>query len=948
MLLGRLLCLHCVLELRSELQSSCSTHSSAVAAEVVRDATMTSMGMTKENGNSAANGPATAAFAGSERPLTSKCNGASSKEAAPPVLYYGIALGAGTTTCDDDELPLVFADRTLALRCVKKYRGARFKTFSSREEAAQFSMQPAAVPVETSEVPAVLMGERSSPYRGPKSQDLVLFRKMIEAGNAAAFQQTVWSNPRYLVSGGDTPTIVQEGFRYNALHVASMKGQSILVQLILETLQDLRLLELLYTDDAPDVRLRRMAYILDLYLNTPDKGRCETPLHFACKFGHIGAVELLLAQPLCDRNALNKFGQTARQMICERKTDAGAQVKKRMDNLFEDHFIVPIIRSEDNSVPALVGEPFSPEAPPMGIRFMLEGTSPAGTSLGTTSPGDRGAQVSFAALSPILESRSPGSVDMSPFPTVRNARDTPMSIVAAAGPMSPTEAQTMYHQYKTRLGSCHSLIQTGMSPSASGPSLSVKDVSPVHLRRADSEKGLECVGRSIARDLHVPWTEYWPFLGCWCNLATPEGLEKLENHLRARRLQVLTEWRTRERNSPSPVSEEGGSHSPLSQLCRALDGLDLESPRQSARHPSPPRFSKTRNMEGKANPAFAGRGHANGDTESRSESADDSDLPMAAQRLSRVLYDWALSHDEGPGPEADLSSQLVDQVLQELDQLEQAQGPSQLSRLHPELAKQVWASLRLSLVSHERLGLCRGLRSQLSRWSLVPSPSSTDDENDDGTRADDWRCRKPSKRRHGRVLRRHLQCVLQCLFTLIDSDEDSGPARCCCTWSRLVAARKASHPDRTSSTDGDEDRFFTPPTSPCSSSDSCSQAGTPEEGPTVFLQGSQPSKVDMDVVRALEPYLLEHEVPDPEVYPCTHQWLQLVLSHPAETMSSWPSPYAARYRSRHNLGLPTNSPQTTSIGGASPTLDRTPLRDGPKAMRPKLLWNTSLGRLGPL
>lgn len=65
---------------------------------------------------------------------------------------------------------------------------------------------------------------------------------------------------------------VQEGYRYNALHVACAKRQPALVQLLLDTLQDAHFLELLYPDDSIDVRNRRKVFLLDLYLNTPDKG----------------------------------------------------------------------------------------------------------------------------------------------------------------------------------------------------------------------------------------------------------------------------------------------------------------------------------------------------------------------------------------------------------------------------------------------------------------------------------------------------------------------------------------------------------------------------------------------------------------------------------------------------------------------------------------------------
>jgi hypothetical protein len=47
-----------------------------------------------------------------------------------------------------------------------------------------------------------------SAFKGPKVQELVQLRKLVEAGDMAAVREMVWGNPRYLVSGADTPVIL--------------------------------------------------------------------------------------------------------------------------------------------------------------------------------------------------------------------------------------------------------------------------------------------------------------------------------------------------------------------------------------------------------------------------------------------------------------------------------------------------------------------------------------------------------------------------------------------------------------------------------------------------------------------------------------------------------------------------------------------------------------------
>lgn len=146
------------------------------------------------------------------------------------------------------------------------------------------------------------MGEKPSSFRAPSSQELVKFRKLIEQGDIENVHKTFWSNPRYLVSSGDTPTILKESFRYNGLHVASIAKNAEMCALILDTVGDPKFITLYHGRDDHRTAEEVSTILLDLYLNTPEKGRGETALHLATKFGAVSVVETLTSYRECQMN----------------------------------------------------------------------------------------------------------------------------------------------------------------------------------------------------------------------------------------------------------------------------------------------------------------------------------------------------------------------------------------------------------------------------------------------------------------------------------------------------------------------------------------------------------------------------------------------------------------------------------------------------------------------
>ncbi|XP_061380831.1 ankyrin repeat and LEM domain-containing protein 2 homolog [Danaus plexippus] len=284
-------------------------------------------------------------------------------EIEPQATYYGVYIPCEIKKGPDEETIHVYTDKLEALELFRRYKSARFKAFRNRQDAMSFALR-GAEPIDNHEGNGnSIMGEKPYPFKAPSPQDMVTLRKAIEAGKVTVVRDRIWDNPRYLVSSGSTPAIVQEGSRYNALHIAAKALNAEICNLILTTVGNPAFVQTLYGMETDYESCKEFATILlDRYLNTPDKAMNETPLHFAAKFGGDEVVDVLTSFPQCNKMAKNKYGEMAKDIICNRCTSNAAA--SRISSLLQDRYYVPVLQTEDGSGAPAVGRPFTPKEPP--------------------------------------------------------------------------------------------------------------------------------------------------------------------------------------------------------------------------------------------------------------------------------------------------------------------------------------------------------------------------------------------------------------------------------------------------------------------------------------------------------------------------------------------------------------------------------------------------------
>ena len=213
---------------------------------------------------------------------TLKCD-FNEQEPAQVEAYYTVVMGQGeedgaSELSKDGQLCPVYTTRADALKAVKNIPGARFKKFKTKNAAVTYweshrrqDRQRGAESENTDLSKPTAAAEKANTFPSLKTPQLNKFRKLIEEGDLQHFQDSVWENPRYLITSGDTPEILQLGCRYNALHCAVRSGKLDMCKELLSIIQGDRFWKLVYADDSEAVRQTRRDHLLDLYLNMQDK-----------------------------------------------------------------------------------------------------------------------------------------------------------------------------------------------------------------------------------------------------------------------------------------------------------------------------------------------------------------------------------------------------------------------------------------------------------------------------------------------------------------------------------------------------------------------------------------------------------------------------------------------------------------------------------------------------
>ncbi|THD20424.1 Ankyrin repeat and LEM domain-containing protein 2 [Fasciola hepatica] len=422
----------------------------------------------------------------------------------------------------------VFLDLKKAREKWKQLKGSRMKVFDDYACAQEFANTPVKNKIEQISYPASPKADvESTPYSSVTQASLLKFRTLIEKCDIDGMRQMVDENPMTLVTSSDTPTLIQVRLRYNALHVASAAGIADAVDFLLSRLNSTALWKQIYPDTDDQTAIERQRHVTDLYLNSPELGNLETPLHFACKFGHLSCVRLLVSHPLTQLNALNRSGQNALALACSRMSNRAhtqshdnldpssrtAIVVQSIRRLFDEYFVV-LADVQSNALTdtkITILRPCSLQRLQTLLTHLWDRPYPGLISSLPYLP----AAFTFNRTAGLKRSPTNDQCHATEFSDLGLHGASSLSrIRAIAGPMQCNDAES----FRSKWLKANSTVKHGAFAS---------------IRLTDPEKGYERQGRYFSKLFGAHWLEYWDFLDDFANLSSVQGLEMLDQYLDA-------------------------------------------------------------------------------------------------------------------------------------------------------------------------------------------------------------------------------------------------------------------------------------------------------------------------------------------------------------------------------------------------------------------------------
>ncbi|XP_051888110.1 ankyrin repeat and LEM domain-containing protein 2 isoform X2 [Pristis pectinata] len=800
----------------------------------------------------------------------------SEKSAASATVYYGVCPVLDDILSRNDKVH-VYLDKKEALQAVKMMKGSRFKAFTNKEDAEKFAKDFMGS-LETEGTNR----ERANSYKSPRSQDLTSkLRKAVEKGDRATFLELVWSNPRYLIGSGDNPTVLQEGCRYNAMHVAAKENQPQICQLLLETLENPEFMLLMYPDDDEVMLQKRIKYIVDLYLNTPDKRGFDTPLHFACKFGHAEVVNVLCSHPDICKVSKNAYGSTPMEVICERNKTESEELKEKIREYLQDRCYVPLLRDIGNSSPPVIGPPWSPD--------------PADKLLCTSL-----------------------------YKHTGNPKDPVMAVRAFAGPMSPCKATEFRRIWKT--------------PSRESAS---------QFKKTDVERGYERVGRDLAHEMGHPWAEYWEFLGCFIDLAAPEGIRKIEEYLSKKELSRRSEQEGGDiyicnRLKSSPPSGKNSKYSNSVSVGAFLDSFEEIKNRQNAAL----KVSKSAVLPGISFGAIEENGCHILPVQRTTDIIDSMDnLSNPDKEILSNLNGICSPIDEKPvgrcprsftipGSAGDLFP--ISNLMAEFDKLSllddrERNLPSDRLIESPEEHE---IEVTAKPMEGNTLGLMAHDKGSVWKQGAERIKAESDELTEIGLNKEDVLLKAGPRQQPvvegGDEITDPLSLCTSKIATLqLDSKKNYAQhsSLYCRTDNFPASTREVSAHFSTQESGVPQhklnSRYNMQLENFCSSSEDRQQLppkhapGYVRKGTTkgIFLVGDEPTKLDSDVLAALNSVVI-----DPQKFPCLHRWKNRMQSYSLSEMQSWPSPALLKGKPKVQSITPSSpcSPGASVLGRPNP------------------------------